>query len=297
MELYKALCCYYEVAWRTLKSAEISISTQVCFYSPPFLHYPYRATYYSHYFPLSLVVAVGASYLEMTKPWEGPILTYVVDEFENLDGHGHGVKLEAMSMLPSWFLPFLPWTGGLEYKMLCAKLPHMSGHLSLARDRDTGRVFPDPVDGRCRVAYTPSAFDRAHLMEGLLASARIAYVNGAEMIFLGQPVHPFVRDPEPRQPDGAESVNDARFEAWLSQVKKRGLHAGFGSAHQMGTCRMAADERNGVVDPSGKVWGTKNLFVADASVFPSASGVNPMVTNLAISDWISRGVAEGLKSG
>jgi choline dehydrogenase-like flavoprotein len=42
----------------------------------------------------------------------------------------------------------------------------------------------------------------------------------------------------------------------------------------------------------GQVWGTEGLYVADASVFPSASGVNPMVTNMAISDWTSRQLAE-----
>ena len=59
---------------------------------------------------------------------------------------------------------------------------------------------------------------------------------------------------------------------------------------------MSAVEKEGVVDPTGRVWGTEGLYVADASVFPSASGVNPMVTNMAISDWISRGVADGLVS-
>jgi choline dehydrogenase-like flavoprotein len=58
---------------------------------------------------------------------------------------------------------------------------------------------------------------------------------------------------------------------------------------------MSAMEKDGVVDPTGQVWGTKGLYVADASVFPSASGVNPMVTNMAISDWISRGIAKGLE--
>lgn len=48
------------------------------------------------------------------------------------------------------------------------------------------------------------------------------------------------------------------------------------------------------MDPSGKVWGTEGLYVADASVFPSASGVNPMVTTMAISDFISRGIARDL---
>ncbi len=63
----------------------------------------------------------------------------------------------------------------------------------------------------------------------------------------------------------------------------------------MGTCRMGSNVKHSVVDPNGKVWGAEGLYVADASVFPSASGVNPMVTNMAISDWISRGVARELR--
>ena len=64
----------------------------------------------------------------------------------------------------------------------------------------------------------------------------------------------------------------------------------------MGTCRMGTNERNSVVDDRGRVWGTKGLYVSDASVFPSASGVNPMVTNMGISDWVSRGLARELKA-
>ena len=60
----------------------------------------------------------------------------------------------------------------------------------------------------------------------------------------------------------------------------------------MGTCRMGTTPKKSVVDPTGKVWGTEGLYVADASVFPSASGVNPMVTNMAISDWTSRNLAK-----
>lgn len=246
-----------------------------------------------------LVNLVGATYSEVTNPWEGPILTTLVDDFQNLDGHGHGAKIEAMTMLPSMFLPFFPWTGGLDYKMFCAKFPHMSGHISLTRDRDTGRVYPDPADGRCRVSYTPSAFDKAHSMEGLLACARIAYVNGATEIYVTTVgMRPFVRELEPEQGnDEIEGINDANFNAWLAEVKKQGLNppgTTFATAHQMGTCRMATSELKGVVDPTGKVWGIEGLYVADASVFPSASGVNPMVTNMAISDWTSRGIARGL---
>ena len=36
-------------------------------------------------------------------------------------------------------------------------------------------------------------------------------------------------------------------------------------------------------------------YVADASVFPSASGVNPQITVMAIADWIANGIAEELE--
>ena len=230
-------------------------------------------------------------------PWEGGILTAVVDEFQNLDGHGHGVKLECTTMLPTWFIPFLPWAGGLEFKTFCSKFPHMIGQISLVRERNPGRVYPDPVDGKCRIAYTPSPFDRKHGLEGALALARILYIQGAKEIFTSTAGTPtFVRSNDAAN-DPGDGINNSNFQAWLAQVRRQGLDprsTGWGSAHQMGTCRMATTQKAGVVDPSGKVWGTEGLYVADASVFPSASGVNPMVTNMAISDWISRGIAKGL---
>ena len=240
---------------------------------------------------------IAATFPEEIRPWEGGILTTVCDEFQNLDGHGHGAKIEAMTMIPGWILPLLRWKGGLDYKLTCAKTNYMTGHISLVRDRDSGRVYPDPVDGRLRMAYTPSVFDSRHALEGVIAAAKIAYVSGAtEIIISAAGILPFVRNEN--QPDAGEGVNDAKFQAWLELVRRKGCNTpdtAYGSAHQMGTCRMGNKERNSVVDPTGKVWGTEGLYVADASVFPSASGVNPMVTNMAISDWISKGIAKGIR--
>ena len=226
----------------------------------------------------------------------------MVDEFQNLDSRGHGVKLEALTMLPSWFLPMAPWRSGLDSKLFAAKMANSGGHVILVRDRDTGRVYPDPVDGKCRVEYTPSAVDKRHAIEGVIASAKIAYVQGAKEIFVARSGLPTLirqdRDPiDPVTEDDDEGINEASFQAWLSEIRAKGLNppeTAWGSAHQMGTCRMGAHPRNSVVDPKGKVWGAEGVYVADASVFPSASGVNPMVTNMAISDWISRGVAKDL---
>lgn len=97
-----------------------------------------------------------------------------------------------------------------------------------------------------------------------------------------------VKDPE---------FSDPAFAEWLKRVRQVGNKAPMAmwtSAHQMGTCRMGRSEDDGVVDERGRVWGREGLYVADASVFPSASGVNPMITVLAIADWVSRGIIEDL---
>ena len=252
-----------------------------------------------HLHPVTLVYATFPDKAPIN-PWEGAILTNVVDEFQNLDGHGHGVKLECMTMLPSWTLPFQTWPGGLEFKEIASKFPYTTGHITLVRDRDPGRVYPDPVDGRCRIEYTPSAFDIKHALEGVLALAQILYVEGAKEIWIATAGKPtFTRSESTASPDNGNGINDPAFQSWLAGVRRRGLTASetcWGSAHQMGTCRMAANPRTGVVDPRGKVWGTEALYVSDASVFPSASGVNPMITNMGISDWISRGVAKDLEA-
>ncbi|EMD66187.1 hypothetical protein GGP41_006362 [Bipolaris sorokiniana] len=242
------------------------------------------------------VTFLGAYHKAEIKPWEGGILTAVVGEFENLDGKGHGAKLEATNMIPSAGLMWVDWKGGLQWKLGAARLKHMVGYISIVKDKDAGRVYPDPIDGRVRVSYQVSKFDRQNIMEGILALAKIQYIEGAEEIFTTIPgLRSFVRDPSAPLGDG---INNPEFQAWLAEVEAKGFQSPesmFVSAHQMGTCRMSAQEWEGVVDPQGKVWGTEGLYVADASVFPSASGVNPMVTNMAISDWISRGVAKGLE--
>ncbi|KAK6585594.1 hypothetical protein PZA11_002321 [Diplocarpon coronariae] len=237
------------------------------------------------------VNTINAVFKEDVRPWEGGILTSVCTTFENLDQHGHGTKLETTSMLPSWNLVLLPWTSGLGYKTLALKFRHMAGFISIARDRDPGLVYRDAVSGRPRIQYTPSAFDRAHILEGVLAVCRIAYVEGAREIHLmNAAVPPFIRDPgEEADP----SITDPAFAAWLAEVQRIGNRpplAFFASAHQMGSNRMSVNAADGVVDPDGRVWGAEGLYVADASVFPSASGVNPMVTVMAICDHISRGI-------
>ena len=60
----------------------------------------------------------------------------------------------------------------------------------------------------------------------------------------------------------------------------------------MGTARIAADPREGVCGTDGAVHGTAGLYVADASLFPTSVGVNPMMTIIAFAKQVAREVAE-----
>lgn len=183
------------------------------------------------------------------------------------------------------------------------KYRHLGTFISLTRDRDSGRVYPDPSKGTPRIEYNTSDFDREHTIEGVIALAKVCYVAGATEIRAHLPnLPPFIpKDGGKRQAlhqRGKDpEFTDADFASWIRELRvadNKPPTVMCMSAHQMGSCRMSASEDTGVVDMKGRVWGTNNLYVADASVFPSASGVNPMVTAMSIADWISRGVSDEL---
>ncbi|MGH6840118.1 MAG: GMC family oxidoreductase, partial [Methylocella sp.] len=54
------------------------------------------------------------------------------------------------------------------------------------------------------------------------------------------------------------------------------------TAHLMGTCRMGSDPNASVVDADGRAHDVPNLFICDASVFPTSGAVNPSLTIQAI---------------
>ena len=54
------------------------------------------------------------------------------------------------------------------------------------------------------------------------------------------------------------------------------------SIHLMGTARMSEDPRRGVTDSYGAFHGVPGLYLADASLFPGPTGINPMETVIAL---------------
>jgi choline dehydrogenase-like flavoprotein len=48
--------------------------------------------------------------------------------------------------------------------------------------------------------------------------------------------------------------------------------------HVCGTCRFGTDPASSVLDPWNRAHGLSNLFVVDASFFPTSGGINPALT-------------------
>jgi choline dehydrogenase-like flavoprotein len=53
-------------------------------------------------------------------------------------------------------------------------------------------------------------------------------------------------------------------------------------AHLVGGCRMAANERNGVVDADHRSFAVPNLYIVDGSVLPTQGSANPALTIMAL---------------
>ena len=59
------------------------------------------------------------------------------------------------------------------------------------------------------------------------------------------------------------------------------------TVHLMGSAKMGSSPQSSVVNLSGELWDLPGCFIADASVFPSAVGVNPQVTIMAMATRIA----------
>ena len=77
-----------------------------------------------------------------------------------------------------------------------------------------------------------------------------------------------------------------------------GTYDVFRATHVFGTCRMGADASVSVVDPTGRSHRWRNLYVADASVFPSSGGGEaPSLTIEALGIRTATHLRERLRRG
>ncbi len=217
--------------------------------------------------------------------WSGPLQTAHSDQFANLDGEGFGIKFEVTPIYPGLGASALPWGSGQSYKERMVELKHTVSLLVLMRERVGGRVTIDRW-GNPRVHYALSKNDTQHLLRGVKEGARLLMAAGAREAYTLHTQLTSITRKEKNNPMAWE-----RFDARVARLGAGPNNLALFSAHQMGTCRMGADPARSVVDETGAAHGYKGLYVADGSIFPQASGVNPMITIMGLAHWIASGIA------
>lgn len=237
-----------------------------------------------HLHPTAISVGV---FPEKVYAWQGVLQSAYSDQFTHLDdssGYKYGYKLEVPPTHPGLFGLATPWYSARNYREEMTRIAHLASLLVLTRDKGEGAVTVDRA-GEPLIKYVVSAYDRRHILHGLCQSTRIHLAAGAERVISLQSKLTDLRC----SPD--ETIQRQRLRAFDQQIKRHGLEANrilMFSAHQMGTCRIGAHSTTSVTNEHQQVHGVKGLFVCDSSVFPTACGVNPMLSIMALAHKASQ---------
>jgi choline dehydrogenase-like flavoprotein len=216
--------------------------------------------------------------------WEGPPNSVYSDEFATLEGN-YGFMLESIPAHPGSIAFTLPWFGSQHHRRLMQSAGNMATMLVLGRDQQGGRVSVSRA-GQPVIDYRAGALEQRLLQRGIVEGTRVQLAAGAEKVLTLHTDQPgwFERRP---------TTTQAEIEAFCEYVGRRpltGRHSLLFSAHQMGSLPMGTDPQRSACDPEGRLRGVANVFVADSSVFPGASGVNPMITTMGLAHHVAKGV-------
>jgi len=182
-----------------------------------------------------------------------------------------GYALEAMSDQPLYAALMSPGPPLHTFETV-RSFRHLAGFGVMLIDTPSpdNRVTLDK-DGEPVVNYVLSEPDKVRFRRGVAEAIRIMFLAGAKEVYLpttedvlGDGVSPLILT-SPQQADAVE--RNLRFVPNQTIVT---------SAHMQATNKMGASPANSVVSRRFQVWGTTNLYVVDASVFPTSIGANPM---------------------
>jgi choline dehydrogenase-like flavoprotein len=211
------------------------------------------------------------------------LATFMVGDFgEELRGY-EGLQIahyvepphEQGYVLETWFDPVVitalsmpGWLADHQHNM--SRYAHMMcmGVLVGTDRRPSNRVHRLPSISGAEYSFRPSDAELTRVAKALREAGTILLQAGAERVMPSTFRY--------REFTRAEALGD--LEGLLRQRGNRSLQ----TAHPQGGNRMSAAASQGVVDPACRVHGYDNLYVCDASVFPTAVTVNPQLTVMAL---------------
>ncbi len=221
-------------------------------------------------------VVVSGCYPNPVNPWWGTMISALNDDYARMN-ENYGVRIETPPAHTGLMALAMPWQSAIQHKSYMLKMANAASFIVLTRDKFGGSVSIDRK-GYPSYHYALNAFDLTHLLAGIQKSARMLLATGAEDVVF--PHHRF------RNITGNTTEN--ALLKYFNQMPEWGWKSGqfsLFSAHQMGTCRMGGNAKTHPLTPEGEMVKVKGLYVADASAFPASSGVNPMMSIMALSHY------------
>jgi choline dehydrogenase-like flavoprotein len=197
--------------------------------------------------------------------------SYYLDEWES-----ERVLLEA-TFTPLAFGGAWLQGAGRAHQEAMLEFGHISSIGVQLADRSVGRVGHAAADGSLKATYRLTDDDARRFVFGISRAAEVHFAAGATEVYPNIPRAGVLR------PGRLAEFEATRFKA--SELRLEAFHP-------MGTARISAAEGDGVCDASGAVRGVEGLFVADASLFPTAVHVNPMMTIIAFAKQVAAGIAD-----
>ncbi len=205
--------------------------------------------------------------------------TTLCDQFLARGENEYGFWLECPAMTPG--LAALATPGfGEGHRMRMVKLHRSAPVIALTRDgadlRDSNGSVSIDRWGRRHIRYRLGERDKKTVARATQAAAQLLLAAGASSV-----TSPHVRQTIVRNEHDAKALATADYGANRVTLF---------SAHLNGTCRMGSNSRVSAVNPTGESHGTRGLYVCDGSILPTAPGVNPQETIMALA-WL---LAEGM---
>jgi choline dehydrogenase-like flavoprotein len=196
---------------------------------------------------------------EEIEPWRGVPQSYYVDEFA-----ADGIMLEGAAGPPDYMAMALPGLG-VEHRDLMQRIRHLSQFGVMVSDSSRGVVHT--VAGRPLIRYDLGDADVAKFKRGLEALTEIFWAAGAREVVVPVRGVPVLHDGD------SGPLQAARFRAADLELM---------AFHPLGTARAGVDPARSVLDENLRVHGAAGVYVADGSAVPSALGVNPQITIMAL---------------
>lgn len=202
--------------------------------------------------------------------WTGAPQSIYSDHFlhsQAIDGP-IGYKLEVAPLHPVFFGANLPGFGPTQAELF-KQYPSANVMLALLRDgfhpQAAGGKVELQGDGSPVLDYPLTDYVLDGARRAMLAMAQIQFEAGAKMVYPGHEM-------------AVGTSTWAATEAAVKALPMKPLLTKIGSAHVMGGCGMAADEKRGTTRPDGVHWQLDNLSIHDGSLFPTSIGANPQLS-------------------